>query len=65
MQWTEQGAAAPCGVNKIRIYGHGVGIFLFGLGGPNIPSLPLFFAQFGPLATTLVYVVEISGLRTI
>jgi len=39
---------APCGVNKIRIYGHGVGIFLFGLGGPNIPSLPLFFGQFGP-----------------
>ena len=43
----------PCGVNKIGIYGHGVGIFLFDPGGPNISSLPLFFGEFGPLATTL------------
>jgi len=46
-------------VNNIGIYGHCVAIFLFGLGGPNIPSLPLFFGQFGPLATTLASGLEI------
>ena len=39
MQWTEQGGRGrrprpPCGVNNIGIYGHGVGLSLFGLGGP-------------------------------
>jgi len=39
MQWTEQGGRGlwprpPCGINNIRIYGHGVGLSLFGLGGP-------------------------------
>ena len=28
------GRAPPCGLNNIGIYGHGVGLSLFGLGGP-------------------------------
>ena len=39
MQWTEEGGRGlrprpPCGVNNIRIYGHGVGLSMFGRGGP-------------------------------
>jgi len=39
MQWTEQGGRGlrprpPLGVNDIGIYGHGVGLSSFGLGGP-------------------------------
>jgi len=29
------------------------GIFLFGLGDPNTPSLPLLFGKLGPLGATL------------
>jgi len=35
-------------------YVHGLGMSLFGLGGPNIPSEPLFFGEWGPSATTLL-----------
>jgi len=44
----EAKAAAPCSVHYIRIYGHGFGILFFGLGGPNMPSAPLFFGGLGP-----------------
>jgi len=50
---TPQGAAAPCSFYGIGKYEHGVGVSLFGLGGPNIPSLSLFLGETGPLATTL------------
>jgi len=46
--------AAPSGVNRNQIYGHGGGIVLFGLGGPNIINLPLFHWEWGPVATTLL-----------
>ena len=39
-------AAVPCSVHCIRIYGHDLGMLLFGLGGPNIPSLPLHGCAF-------------------
>lgn len=48
-------AAAPCGVNKTKIYGRGVGMSLFDLGGQNIPILPLHLGEWGPLATMLVW----------
>ena len=41
-------AEAPCSVRCIRIYASGVGVFLFGLGGHNIRSVPLFFGNWGP-----------------
>jgi len=34
-----------CNGQTRRLYGHGVGMSLFGLGGPNIPSFPLHFGK--------------------
>jgi len=43
----------PCSVHCTGKYGHGVGMSMFSLAGPTIPSLLLFFGELGPLATTL------------
>ena len=57
MQWTEQRAAAfghgPCGLNKIRVCEHGVGMSMFGLEGRNIPCLPSSLEESDPLMTTI------------
>jgi len=50
MQRTEQGGRGlrprpPCGVNDIRIYGHGVGFPWFGLGG----QISLKVRELGPV----------------
>ena len=53
MQWTEQGGRGlrprpSCGVNNIGIYGHGVGLSLFGLGGTiNSKSVNKPLTKFG------------------
>ena len=36
--------------------------FLFGLGGPSIPSLPLFFGDSGPVTTTLLLLLIFAFL---
>lgn len=44
----------PCGVKRIEMYVHGVGMSLFDPGGTNIPILPSSqLSELGALAPTL------------
>ena len=43
----------PVVSRKLEYVGMVVGMSVFGLGGPNIVSLPSFLWDLGPLATTL------------
>jgi len=65
---TPQRAAAEGGGPLVcplhYIYGHGVGMSLFDLGGPNsnIPILPSYFRESGPLATTLRWGMDVASV---
>ena len=55
VQWIVQGAAALCGVNQSRVYGHVIGMSLFVLRGPNMLGQLVFVWDGGPLATSILY----------